>query len=85
MRWPFAIKDKTCEVRVFNHPKTGVITLRLQGNLGWPSDSEAPVIQLGAKLEAPIDRDVAEHLLLQLAQVLRIDPDKFVVSPARLP
>ena len=66
MRWPFRSKSTECDVRAFRDPKSGKLTLRLQGNMGVPRKWEQPIISLEVQLSAPLEDLVAAQLRDQL-------------------
>lgn len=70
MLWPFRPKRPDCDVRVFRDPQSGRLTLRLQGDVGFPLEWEQPVVTLEVKLDAPIDEAVAIQLTNQLIFLL---------------
>lgn len=62
MKWPFRAKRPHADVRAFRHPKTGELTLRLDGQLGIPSKWEQPIVAMYVRLEAPLSSETAELL-----------------------
>lgn len=70
MKWPFRHKRPTTDVRVFRNPKTGTVTLRLQGDLGIPLRWEQPIITLELRLDTAMSDDIAVQLRDQLLALL---------------
>ena len=70
MRWPFRAKRPDCDIRAFRDPKSGKLTLRLQGDIGFPLHWEQPILTLDVKLDAPVDETVAIRLRNQLTFLL---------------
>jgi hypothetical protein len=73
MKWPFAHKRPECDVRIFRDPKSGMLTLRLHGDVGVPFRWEEPILTLDLKLEAPMTDEVAAQLRDQLLMLLPLD------------
>jgi hypothetical protein len=70
MKWPFRAKRPHADVRVFRHPKTGELTLRLDGKVGLPTSWEEPVLVVDVRLEAPLSNDAATGLRDELNHLL---------------
>jgi hypothetical protein len=76
MRWPFRAKQPECDVRVFRAPKTGKLTLRLQGDVGFPFGWEQPILTLEIRLDAAMSDEIAEQVRDQLLMLLPPYQDK---------
>ena len=70
MKWPFQPKEAATDARVYRNPKTGLLTLRLQGDIGLPLRWEQPILNLNVRLEAAMTDDVAAQLRDQLNMLL---------------
>lgn len=67
MRWPFRRKRQETDLRIFRDPKTGELTLRLKGDVGWPADEERePVIQIAVTLNTRLTESAARQLRDQM-------------------
>ncbi len=66
MKWPFSRKRDETDLRVFRDPKTGELTLRMDGSVGWPSAWEQPIVQLQVRLTTPLTESVARQIRDQL-------------------
>jgi hypothetical protein len=70
MRWPFRAKRPDCDVRAFRDPKSGKLTLRLHGDIGFPRTWEEPILTIDVRLDAPVDEAIAVQLRDQLTHLL---------------
>jgi hypothetical protein len=63
MRWPFRRKREETDLRIFRDPKTGELTLRLHGDVGWPADeARVPMIQIAVTLNTRLTESAARQL-----------------------
>lgn len=72
MRWPFKQRRPEADVRAFRDPKTGQVTLRLNGQLALPPSWDEPIIQLDVRLEAPLTEEAAISLRDQLLHLIPV-------------
>jgi len=71
MRWPFRSKRDETDVRIFRDPKTGELTLRLNGEIGWPAGPDKePLITFGVSLRTEITEGAARQLRDQIDGLL---------------
>ena len=70
MQWPFKTRHAACDARVFQNPKTGKLTLLLQGDVGLPPGWEEPIVSLNVRLEALLSDEAAVQLRDQLIALL---------------
>jgi hypothetical protein len=73
MKWPFRRKRDETDLRVFRDPKSGELTLRMDGSVGWPSAWEQPIIQMQVKLTTPLTDTVARQVRDQLIALVPED------------
>jgi len=67
MWWPFRRKREETDLRIFRDPRTGELTLRLQGDVGWPSgDQREPFIQIAVTLNTRLTESSARQLRDQI-------------------
>jgi hypothetical protein len=67
MKWPFRRRRDETDIRIFRDPKTGELTLRLNGSLGWPSGQDKePVVALNVTLSTVLTESVARQLRDQI-------------------
>jgi hypothetical protein len=66
VKWPFKRKREATDLRVFRDPKSGELTLRMDGSVGWPSAWEEPIVQLQVRLTTPMTESVARQIRDQL-------------------
>ena len=71
MKWPFRRKREATDLRIFRHPKSGELTLRLEGSVGWPSTWGQPIVQIGVTLTTPLTEPSALQLRDQLNALVR--------------
>jgi|GEM_PF-3678397 len=77
MKWPFRSKKDETDIRIFRDPRTGELTLRLNGEIGWPSRPGAePLITVGVSLNTRIPESAARQLRDQIDALLPRKPDK---------
>jgi hypothetical protein len=75
MRWPFQQKRPTADVRAFRDPKTGKVTLRLDGQLGLPTSWEEPILVVDIRLEAPLSDETAVAVRDQLNHLIPVNEE----------
>jgi hypothetical protein len=76
MKWPFRSKRDETDIRIFRDPKTGELTLRLQGDIGWPTGPDKePVVTLNVSLRMQIADTAARQLRNQINALLPQDSE----------
>jgi len=70
VKWPFRRKRDETDLRVFRDPKSGELTLRMDGSVGWPPAWEQPIVQLQVRLTTPMTESVARQIRDQLDALL---------------
>lgn len=67
MKWPFRRKRDETDIRIFRDSKTGELTLRLMGEIGWPSSPEKePLVTFSVSIKTEITEQVARQLRDQI-------------------
>jgi hypothetical protein len=71
VKWPFNRKREETDLRVFRDPKSGELTLRMDGSVGWPSEWEQPIVQFHVRLTTPMTESAARQIRDQLNTLVR--------------